>query len=333
MDNEKFSDRGYRKLFSHPRMVEDLLRFFVREDFVREIDFTTLARRNESYVSRDFRKRESDIVWQVKARGRDAYIYLLIEFQSTDDHWMALRLLNYILLFCLDLIKEKKLVHLPAVFPVVLYNGDAPWKAPENLEELIDVPFPSLTRYIPRFHYYKIAENEFSVESLAELQSLVSALFRIENSDVETLAEAVASIARIYQKEASDELRRDFVLWLRRMLSRKGLGTDLHTLDETEVRQMLLTSIDKFEAEARRKGREEGRDEGRAEGRDEGRAEGQRSSAKALLEWKFGQEGLVLHPLVDAEKSSDRLNQLIRLVAEGRDLRSIRAELWPEQPG
>lgn len=81
----------------------------------------------------------------------------------------------------------------------------------------------------------------------------------------------------------------------------------------TELRQMLLTNIDKFEAEARRRGR----------------VEGQVDSAKALLDWKFGQDGLAMHALIDSEESAERLNELIRLVAQGRDLPSIRRELWP----
>ena len=154
-------------------MVEDLLRYFVREDFVDEIDFTSLKRRNESYVTDNFRKHESDIVWEVQAQGRNAYLYLLIEFQSTVDQWMALRLLTYILLFYQDLISQEKISTLPPVFPIVLYNGDARWRAPENLEDLIDVPFPSLARYVSRFRYYKIDEHDFTEESLVELQSLV----------------------------------------------------------------------------------------------------------------------------------------------------------------
>jgi len=34
MDQENFPDRGYKLLFSQSRMVEDLIRSFVREEFV-----------------------------------------------------------------------------------------------------------------------------------------------------------------------------------------------------------------------------------------------------------------------------------------------------------
>ena len=37
-------DHSYKHLFSHRRMVEDLLRGFVREEWVNHLDFSTLER-------------------------------------------------------------------------------------------------------------------------------------------------------------------------------------------------------------------------------------------------------------------------------------------------
>ena len=35
-------DNSYKLLFSHPQMVEDLLRGFVGEEWISEVDFSTL---------------------------------------------------------------------------------------------------------------------------------------------------------------------------------------------------------------------------------------------------------------------------------------------------
>lgn len=55
-------DHSYKLLFSHAAMVEDLLRGFVREEWVREIDFTTLEKVSGNYVSDDLRERADDVV-------------------------------------------------------------------------------------------------------------------------------------------------------------------------------------------------------------------------------------------------------------------------------
>ncbi len=80
-------DSGYKQLFAFPAMVKDLLQGFVKEDWVEDLDFDTLERKNGSYVSDDLRTREDDIIWRVKWRGSDRclYVYLLLEFQTEHE--------------------------------------------------------------------------------------------------------------------------------------------------------------------------------------------------------------------------------------------------------
>ena len=93
----KDSDHGYKLLFSHPEMVEDLLRGYVEEEWVSRLDFSTLEKVSGSYVSDDFREREDDAVWRVRLEGDDwLYVYLLLEFQSKVDRFMALRVMTYL---------------------------------------------------------------------------------------------------------------------------------------------------------------------------------------------------------------------------------------------
>jgi hypothetical protein len=61
--------------------------------------FSALQKVNASFVSPDFQRRESDIIWKVAFRGKPVYIFLLLEFQSSVDRWMPLRFLRYIVEF------------------------------------------------------------------------------------------------------------------------------------------------------------------------------------------------------------------------------------------
>ena len=89
-------DSGYKLLFSHPELVADLLRGFVPEPWVAEVDFTTLTPVKGSYVSEGLRQRHDDVVWKVRLREQWLYVYVVIEFQSEPDPFMALRLLVYV---------------------------------------------------------------------------------------------------------------------------------------------------------------------------------------------------------------------------------------------
>ena len=134
-------DASYKLLFSHARMVEDLLRGFVREAWVREVDFTSLERVSGSYVSEDLRDREDDMIWRVRWGADWLYIYLLLEFQATVDRYIAVRFMVYVGLLWQSLIQARTLSpsgKLPPVVPIVLYNGRRRWTAPRDVAALIE---------------------------------------------------------------------------------------------------------------------------------------------------------------------------------------------------
>ena len=82
-------DKRYKKLFSNHKLVEELLTSFVDEDFVKELDYSTLERLDKSFVTDEFADKESDLIYKVNFKGEEIYIYLLLEFQSTVDRFMA----------------------------------------------------------------------------------------------------------------------------------------------------------------------------------------------------------------------------------------------------
>jgi len=87
-------DHSYKLLFSHASLVRDLLQGFVQEAWVADLDFSTLENTSRSFTSDDLRKREDDAIWRVRCHESWIYVYILIEFQSTVDRFMAVRLMN-----------------------------------------------------------------------------------------------------------------------------------------------------------------------------------------------------------------------------------------------
>lgn len=57
MDKDKFNYRSYRLLFSHLRMVEDLIKSFIKEDFVDKIEYNTLTPVKISFIFSKFKRR------------------------------------------------------------------------------------------------------------------------------------------------------------------------------------------------------------------------------------------------------------------------------------
>jgi predicted transposase/invertase (TIGR01784 family) len=263
---KNFHDKSYKALFSHPRLVEDLITTFVSGDIAKNINFSTLKKLEKHFVSPEYIERESDIIYEVKFKRETVYFYILIEFQSEPDKFMALRMLSYVLLFYQDLIKQKKLRVLPPIFPIMLYNGDEKWNAPDKLSDLIDARHKSLKPYIPEFKYYKILENEFSAKNLRELDSLSAALFQMENATGLNINKAVSKFISILEKELDSELKRDFIIWLKEKFRRMKLNIKANTIDELkEALPMFETRIMKAFEKAKLEGKNEGKLEGKLE--------------------------------------------------------------------
>ena len=257
-------DSAYKLLFSHAQMVEDLLKGFVREEWVEKLDFSTLEKVNGSYVSDDLRQRADDVVWRVRWGDDWLYVYLLIEFQSTVDPWMAVRIMTYVGLLYQDLIESKQLTagkKLPPVLPVVLYNGDPEWTAATDISQLVvDVP-GGISRYQPHLQYLLVAERDYNDADLGKLKNLVAALFRLENShDPELLLDVLTRLLDWIGSESQVSLRRAFTVWFSRVLFPSRFESeDLPVMENLyEVKTMLAERMEEWKENYRQEGRQTG---------------------------------------------------------------------------
>jgi len=250
------NDKRYKKIFSNPHVVEELLVYFVHEDFVKDLDFSTLERLDKSFVTEKFQEKESDIIYKVNFKGNEIYIYLLIEFQSTVDKFMSLRILRYILEFYDFLSQNDKFTKLPAVFPILLYNGEDRWTAKENINEIIIGNIPK--RYIPNFSYYKLAENEISKETLLEIHNFMSAIFYVENSTPEEIKNEIMNIIGLIEKERPDLIRlfRLFINNLFKTSNYDNIEEVNQEIDNImEVKTMLTAAIERMKQDVRIEGK------------------------------------------------------------------------------
>jgi predicted transposase/invertase (TIGR01784 family) len=300
-------DNGYKRLFSHPEMVADLLLGFVREEWVHDLDFSTLERVSGSYITPEMHSRESDVVWRVRW-GEDGwlYVYLLIEFQSTVDPFMALRVLVYVGLLYQHLLQSRQLTasgKLPPVLPLVLYNGHRPWGAAQDLAELIEEIPGGLERYRPQLRYCLLDEERIADSELESLRNLAAALFRLEKS------EGPEDIQRVLV--ALIELRRSFTSWLVAVLlpGRVPGITIPQVADLQEVKSMLAERVMEWTEKWKQEGLQEGRQEGLQEGHQED-LERVRGVLLRGLESRFGPLPAAVRQCVDAIGSIEELTEL-----------------------
>lgn len=215
---------------------------------------------------------------------------LLLEFQSRIDKLMALRMLNYLSLLYLDLVKQGELTlsgKLPPVLPIVLYNGPRRWSATREVGELIEEVPGGLTAYRPSLKYLLLDEGELTEAGQALRGNLAAALFRLEHSrDVGEVETVVESLTEWLDVEEDRDLRRAFGIWLSKVLAEakfpEAEGLTARELEDS--RDMLRERVLEWTQEWRAEGRQEGRQEGLREGR----LQGEQRVLLRQLELKFG---------------------------------------------
>jgi predicted transposase/invertase (TIGR01784 family) len=284
-------DSDYKLLFSHPEMVRDLLRDWVPGEWIAEADFSTLERVNGSYVSEDLKQRHDDMVWRLRLQDHWLWVYLVLEFQSEPDPWMALRLLVYLGLLSQDLVKRGELAKgkLPPILPLVLYNGLPPWRAPTEVAELFADAPPGLTTFRPRLSYHLIDEARLKLHPADSVRSAVEALFRLEHGRTpDDLRRVIQALDALLRDPGQEKIRRTFTAWIKSLLRRKAGASNIEEIerinDLLEADTMLAERIESWFEEATRKGLEKGR----MEGMEAGLLKGQAGILAKLLQLRFG---------------------------------------------
>jgi hypothetical protein len=115
-----------------------------------------MERINAKFHDRDGKRREGDIIWRIPTTGgEDVVLYILCEFQSTVDWWMAVRTQVYEGLLWQHIIAEKK-----------LKPGDR---------------LPPLWPWQPLARYHLLDMGAVPEDDLAVRGSLAALLFRLEH--------------------------------------------------------------------------------------------------------------------------------------------------------
>lgn len=274
-------DHSYKLMFSHKQMVRDLLTGFVKEAWVEQVSGT--------YITDELRDREDDMIWRIWWRDRWLYVYLLLEFQSSEDNFMAVRIMSYLGLLYQDLIRQEAFTpsgKLPPVLPIVLYNGEKRWTAAQNIADLVEPVPGGLERYRPDLSYLLLDEGAI-VDAPGwsdEMRNIVAAVFRIEkHRNEKDVSEAMGHLAEWLSGPEQASLRRAIIIWFYRVFLPNRAPelefpevsdfTNLH-----EVHDMLAERIKKWPEQWEERGRQEGRQEA------EKRAlESKRNAARKLI--------------------------------------------------
>lgn len=301
-------DENYKKLFSNKRMIELLIEKFVPSSIQTQLDISSLHRLDTTFITKGLQTREADLVWKIQTNhGQSLYFCLLLEFQSSVDHAMALRCLSYTtLLYDLLLKADPSLARkqqLPPIIPIVIYNQPQPWNAKLNIQDLIAYGLTpkALQPYQPHQTYFLIDEYRLNKTTLNSNKDPLSILFLLERSKtIQETKRLVFELVEILQnEEGAYTLGEGFASWIKQALPHKHIEIEHHHFASLRgLKDMLKENMERYwqqvHDDAQEKGLklgiEQGIEQGLEQGIEQGLKQGKLQTLQKLIELKFGEQ-------------------------------------------
>jgi Putative transposase, YhgA-like len=173
-------DSVFRRIFGVPENAASQLRAVLPVSLAARLDLGRLARVPASFVDEALKWRYSDLLFTAPLDGRDAFVYLLVEHQSSADALMAFRMLRYVTRIWDHYLRDHpRARRLPVVIPLVVHHGRTRWTSPVRLLDVIDADPDAkkeMEAYLPRFEFLLDDLADVDGEQLRDRELTPSAL-------------------------------------------------------------------------------------------------------------------------------------------------------------
>ena len=274
-------DHLFRSVFGEKAEAAGLLRAHLPEAVSRELLWSSLQWQSVSFIDERLRDSESDLLYAIerKGGGAPAWLYVLLEHQSTPDAWLRLRLLKYsIRIWERDRRRHPNEEQLRPIVPLVWYQGERGWRHACEFSELFSADVRQWPG-VPRYAHLLIDQTKVGPDEIrGELRGRIAqlAMMAAYRASWPLLQRLVALLAELGQVGGSEDLRqivvyiaittRDPERWHRFADAvRRGVPGGGELMNKTE--EMLEIYGEMREQEARQEGHQEGRQEGELRGK------------------------------------------------------------------
>jgi predicted transposase YdaD len=317
----QFKENGIKLLLEHPQSVRELL-CLTPGAWSQRIDFSRMRLVKTTFIRRDFRHVESDIVLVaplLDERGRrtrkSVLIYVLIEHQSEPDRLMSLRMLDYSVQIYRYQVRQwthaygdDSDVSLSLVLPIVFYTGSHKWDSLGSLTDLIEQGsrYAELVPSLAPLYINLPALPALTLKRDGGYLGHVLRLVQQRRARPREFAKLLADVVESLEKMPPAERLRwlDLLSYLHAMIYHERTPAELEMLAET-IEHSVATDDHRKEIHAMGQTiAEKLIEEGKKEGYEAGEIQSLRRTLQRLLLKRFGKQ--TDETLAIIEQTSDR---------------------------
>ena len=273
-------DKGYKRNLSNPKEFLHFLQKYIGDDWTKDIKVSQLKLCDKEFVGPDYEGREADLLYELtEPDGQKTYLSVLDELQSSVDYTMIFRILLYIVsalqrifLTTDEKTRKRKDFRLPAIIPIVFYNGSRKWNAVTELREY-QLNSNIFGSHVLNLKYYLVDLSQISETFILNSNTLLDNIMYCDKARKRTeFAEILSTVMeRALKLDMQD--RQELVNWIDNTLLPKAENKEKikemigEYLKKGGDRMEFQHNLARYVDEDRKKNRREGRKEGEKKGR------------------------------------------------------------------
>lgn len=221
-------DKLFKDILSNKKEIVKLVNKYIMPE--KKITEEEIEKYDTRYVTREYEEKEADIVYKIK----DKEGYFLMEHQTKVDELMAYRILEYSLEIIRTRLRktiiEKGERKIARVIPIVIYTGQAEWKAKKEVEE-IQVEFEHL-KGIDVMTGYNLVDIRNEEEAIKEGTAVARMSVIERKKNTEEIIKVIEKMSKYIQEK---EERKEFAKEVKYLL-----GDRLTKEESKKIEEILI---------------------------------------------------------------------------------------------
>ena len=342
-------DRLFKNTWGKIENAKEFLEEYLPEEIKKEIEIGSIRIEKDTYITEELEEYYTDILYKVKIRGVEGYIFILIEHKSYEEEYLEIQILNYMLRIWTREVEEikkgRRKRKLSYILPIVIYHGRRKFKE-KKIRELIEIKGELRRDVIPWFKYLVYDIPRMSTEEIEKARDEIKIVMKIikyineENKGEKEkfkirLKELIKEIQESSIKNKNELIKKIFIYTI---LSIKNIEYEeiREIIEENkgiiqeggDIMGSFYKLIKHREYIAIKKGKIEGIKEGIKKGKIEGKIEGIKKAIKEVIEERYGKENMekIINKYIEKIKEENKLEKILKYVIK----LSIRIDTFEE---
>lgn len=267
-------DAAFRAFMASPEVARDFVTIHLPAEYRQLCDLSTLRLEPCTFVEQELKQYACDALFSMKTvSGGDGYVYCLVEHQSTENAYMAFRMLRYAVAAMQRHFEQHKA--LPLVIPMLFYHGErSPYPYSMNWLDGFSDPDIAAKIYTRAFHLVDVTVMDD--DEIMQHRRLGALTLLMKHSRSRDLMMQMDRLVELIEHSLNEELAQVLFHYLlngSEHVTVRFLQTLAQRLPQHEGN--IMTLAERIE--------QKGRMEGRMEGLEEGKLEGKLETARNML--------------------------------------------------